>query len=325
MNAERRATKYTKEQAEMLALLVLMGCAVVVLTFLYLVKPNFTAMASSKAELEKTEAEIAELSKAPVELAKAKKESDALTATIEEGEKAILTGLAVDPPLTKVCAEVANKLALNPAFGVQSSGVLLEFKERAADGTQVTRHYGEVSRTLDIISADFLSLCRFLSGVEKANEGITVTHLEIGNKSLSPQDREAGKVKAKVKLSMLGIREGERATPPEVKAIEEFDERNPFGPAKVKGAERGSQDITQVLKGIRVTAIWSNRLIMEVPGSGNVEVTKGKTFLVGKMKIRYVSGAGDTFVFEMADSGKRYRLVTNWRGQVKKVEEEETK
>ncbi len=325
MNGEHRATKYTKEQAEMLALLVLMGCAVVVLTFLYLVKPNFAAMAESKAELKKTEAEIAQLSKAPVQLAKAKKESDALTATIEKGEKAILAGIAVDPPLTQVCVEVANKLGLKPAFGVQGSEVLLEFKERAADGRQVTRHYGEVSRTLDVLSTDFLSLCRFLSGVEKANEGITVAHLEIGNKSLGEADREAGKVTAKVKLSMLGIREGERATPPEVKAIEEFDERNPFGPAKVKGAGRGVQDITKVLEGIRVTAIWSNKLIMTVPGGGNIEATKGETFVVGKMKMRYVSGAGDTFVFEIAGSGKRYRLVTNWRGQVKKVEEEETK
>jgi hypothetical protein len=325
MNGERPTRKYTKEQAEMLALLVLMGCAVVVLTFLYLVKPNFAAMSESKAELEKTEAEIAELSKAPVELAKAAKERDALTATIEKGEKAILAGLAIDPPLTQVCLEVANKLGLKPAFGVQSPNVLLEFKERATDGTQVTRHYGEVSRTLDIHSADFLALYRFLSGVEKANDGIRVTHLEIGNKALSPQDQEAGKVKAKVKLSMLGIREGERSAPPEVKDIGEFDERNPFAPAAAPGGGGSSQDLVRVLKGIRVTAIWSDRLMMEVPGSGSIEATKGKTFVVGKMKMRYVSGAGDTFVFETADLGKRYKLITNWRGQVKKVEEEETK
>ncbi len=323
--------KYTKEQAEMLALLVLMGCAVVVLTFLYLVKPNFAAMATSKAELKKTEAKIAELGKASVALAKANKEKEEVTATIESGEKAILSGFAIGSPLYQVCVQAANKLKLELAFGVQRPGQLLEFKERTADGTQITRHYDEVSRTLDIHSGDFLTLCRFLSAVENANAGMRVTHLEIGNKSLEATEQNAGKVTAKVELSMLGMREGERPPPPVVGEIEDFNVHNPFGPEGGTTGDVEKAKIMDVLKGIKITGIWPEKLMMEVPLSGTTTKSptttakKGGTFVAQGWKIKYVSRAAGSLVFEAVDDGKRYRAFTNYKGHVIKVIEEEAK
>jgi len=323
--------KYTKEQAEMLALLVLMGCAVIVLTFLYLVKPNFAKAAQSKQELTKIEAEIATLHKATLELAKAKKEMETLTGKVERGEGAIFSGLETNPPLTQVCVQAATKLNLKPAFGAQITSPLLEFSDKGTDGSRVTRHYDEVLRTLDIQSADFFSLCRFLAGVENANEALRVTHLEFENLTLDPKDQEKGNVKAKIELSMLGIREAGGELPKiDVSGSEQFDvaqKRNPFGPAggRLVAIQDPLKNIKDTLSGIRATAIWSDTLMMAVPGTGSITVMKGETFVVGQMKMEYVSVSADSLVFEAVDYGKRYKLIINSKGQVKSVTEEEVK
>ncbi len=319
--------KYTKEQAEMLALLVLMGCAVVVLSFLYLVKPNFAAMTKSKAELTKTEAEIAKLSKARVDRAKGKQEMDTLMSVIGNGEGAIFSGLGADPPLYGVCVQAADNADLkpSPAFGVQTTTDLLEFTEKGTDGKEVTRHYVEVSQTLDVHSADFFSLCGFLSAVEKTSEGLRITHLEMDNQQLDQKEQEEGKVKVKVELGMLGIQEGEP------KAIvmgkpEEIEARNPFSPQEGGPVGPKVDELINALKQIRVTGILSDSLIMGVPGGGSVTARKGGTFALNGRTVKYVSGTADTFVFEATDTGKQYRLVTDWRkGQVKTVTEEEGK
>jgi len=323
--------KYTKEQAEMLALLVLMGCAVVVLSFLYLVKPNFAAVAQYKSELQKTESEIATLSNATVAVAKAQKELETLTATIQRGEKAVFSGLETDPPLSEICVRAATELNLKPAYGVQTSTALLEFAEPGHDGKPVTRHYDEVSRTLDIHSADFFTLSRFLSAMEKANEGLRVTHLEISNSALSPKEQDEGKVKAKLELGMLGIREGQRSPEPiDVSGHQDFDvaqKRNPFGPpggslAVAKDPLRGVKD---VLSRVKVTGIWSDKLIIEIQGGGSVTLNTDETFVLAGITLRYVSGSAESFVFDAVDYGKRYKLTTNWKGQVRTVTEEEAK
>ena len=323
--------KYTKEQAEVLALLVLMGCAIVVLAFLYLVKPNFEAVAASNKELKKIETEIEQLGKPTLDLAKAKKEMGSLMGIIEHGEGAIFPGLETNPPLTQICIQAAGKLKLKTELGAQTKDPLLEFKERGTDGTQVTSHYDEVRRTLDIPSVNFFTLCRFLSAVESANEGLRVTHLNFDNQKLDPQDQENGNVKAKVELSMLGIREGEgEPTDIDVSVSEELDvgqKRNPFGPpGKGPGpVEDPLRNIKDVLKGIKILGVWSDELLMDVPGMPSITVRRGETFVIGKTKLKYVSKVGDSHVFEAVDYGKRYTLITNWKGQVKTVTEEEVK
>jgi hypothetical protein len=323
---------YTKEQAEMLALLVLMGCAVIVLSFLYLVKPNFATIAECKAELKKADAEIANLNKAKVTLARLQKERDSVVAAIRNGEGAVFAGLEVNPPLSDVCVRAANEVNLKPAYGAQTSKSLLEFRERAADGKEVARHYDDVQRTLDVHSSDFFTLCRFLSAVENANKGLRVTHLEIGNESLEQQEQEKGEVRSKIELSMLGIREGERTLGEviDVSGYKDFDvgqKRNPFGPAGGVSAisEDPGRRIKEILSRLKITGIWSDRLILEVAKDRSITVQQNQTFAVAGLKMVYVAGSADSFLFEAVDYGKRYKITTNWRGEVKTVTEEDEK
>lgn len=323
--------KYTKEQAEMLALLVLLGCAVVVLSFLYLVKPNFAKGAEYKRELNKTQVEMGKLDKAKVELAKARKESEGLGALIANGEKKVFSGLETAPPLTKTCVDAATTLKVKQALGAETMNPLLEFTERGQDGRRETRHYDEVQRTLDIESVNFLTLGRFLAAVENANEGLRVTQLELGNLSLESNDQEKGTVKAKIELSMLGIREAGEAPPAiDVSGSRLFDERgkrNPFGPAggMTIPIDDPLKYVKTLLGAVKVTGVWGDELIMNIPDKGSLTVKKNRPFVLGGTKLKYLSGAADSYVFEAVDHGKRYKLNTNWSGQVKNITEEEVK
>ncbi len=324
--------KYTKQQAEMLALLVVMGCAVVVLAFLYLVKPKFATIANCQKEMKKTEAAIIKIGDAPSSLAKAKNERDALTQTIQNGEKAVFRALEVGSPLTEICDRAASALNLKPAYGDQTSEQLLEFTQRGPQTDMVTLHYDEVSRTLDFNSVDFFDLCRFLSAVEKTNEGLRVAHLDISSASLDPQSQADGKAKVKLDLRMVGVREGDTKEFT-VNEPQEIDGRNPFGPPGGPTVSRADPilRVREALSRAKVTGVWDDWLFMEVPETAKtgprisrVKITKGETAVIAGTKIKYLERNGDIFVFQAIDHGTRFVLETNWKGEVK-LKEEETK
>jgi len=333
--------KYTKEQAQVLALLVIMGCAVVVLSFLYLVKPNFEVAAESNNEMKRTETAIGKLSHAPVALAKAKNEIESLAATIERGEKAVFAGMELAFALSQICGQAGTALNLKPASGEPTTTELLEFSQRGSDGTQETKHYDEVSRTLDIGSVDFFSLCRFLGAIEEANQGLRVTGLQIESGSLDPQLQGEGKVSTSLELSLAGMREGE---PPETSTMvvnissDPFDvgeRRNPFGlPGGLWDPEddpllRGKE----ALRRMKVKGIMAEWLLVEVPArtrSGQatsriLRLREGQTAVIGGTKMKYVQEAGDSFVFEATGHGVRFIVETNYKGEVTTIKEEEVK
>ncbi len=322
--------KYTKEQAEMLALLILLGCAVVVLSFLYLVKPNLQKASTSKKELTKVQAEIAKLSQTKVKLAKAKKELEELEALVNDGEGKVFSGLETASPLTRMCVDAATTLSVKQALGVETTNPVLEFNSRGPDGRQESWHYDEVRRTLDIESVNFLTLGSFLAAVENANEGLRVTQLDLGNALVESDDRENGRVQAKIELSLLGIREPGDA-PPEVdvsgsKLFDAGQSRNPFGPAGGMTIPTDPLKYAKMLLNkLKVTGEMGDILMMEVPQHGTVTVSKGQIFVLGGTKLKYISGGADSVVFEAVDHGKRYKLNRDWSGQVKNITEEDVK
>jgi hypothetical protein len=348
LNPEGHAgMKYTKEQAEMLALLVVMGCALIVLSFLYLVKPNFVAMAHSRRQVKKTESDIGKLSHAPVSLAKAKQEEAELKEVIQRGETSIFSGTETGSPLSEILVQAATALNLKPAYGEQSNRQLLEFSERAADGSQATRHYDEVFRTMDIRAATFFDFSRFLGALEHANKGVRVSGLKIDSQSLDPESREQGKVNATIEVTLLGFRE-ERAADsepgPERGAVvasvspEVFqvgDKRNPFGPPG--GMWEPTTDpllaIREMLKNTKVNGVIAEWLLLDVPArtpgglatSRSLRLQKGQLFALGQAKMKYVEQAGDRFVFEAIDEGVRFTVETNFRGVVTTLKEEDAK
>jgi hypothetical protein len=332
--------KYTKEQAEMLALLVLMGCAIIVLSFLYLVKPNFTRLALSRKELKKTEAAIGKLSPAPVMLAKAKKEAEELTATVDAGQKSVFAGIETGSPLSELCVQAATALNLKPAYGEQSNKRLLEFSERAADGSQATKHYDEVSRSMDIRAASFFDFCRFLGAMEHANPGVRVSDLKVDSLTLDPQSQAQGKANANIEVTLLGIREQGTGDGSVVAALspdvfDVGDKRNPFGPPG--GSWESTKDplaaVREMLKKTKVTGISGASLLIEVPAKSasgqdtvrSLSVQKGQTFALGQAKVKYVEEAGDRFVFEVTEQKVRFTIETNYRGVVTTLKEEELK
>lgn len=337
--------RYTKEQAEMLALLVVMGCAIIVLSFLYLVKPNFAAMAQSKAQLRKTESALETLSHAPLVLAKAKQEEDELNATIEQGEQAIFSGTETGSPLSEILVQAATALNLKPAYGEQSNRQLLEFTERAEDGSEVTRHYDEVSRTMDIRAATFFDFGGFLGAMEHANRGLRVSGLRIDSQALTPESRDQGKVNATIEVTLLGIREeipgvGEQDRGAVVAAVapDGFsigDMRNPFGPPG--GLWEPTADplsaVREMLKKTKINGTIGEWLLVDFPmrspsgleTSRSLRLQEGQTFSLGQAKMKYVEQAGDRFVFEAIEEGVRFTLETNYRGVVTTLKEEEVK
>ncbi len=330
--------KYTKQQAEMLALLVVMGCAVVVLAFLYLVKPNFATIAQCKNEMKKTEAEITNLSGARLALAKAKNELDELAKTIQLGEGAVFSGLGAGPPLYDVCVQAATELNLKPKYGEQTNSQLLEFAERGPDGTALQRHYDEVSRTIEMRAVDFLTFCRFLTAVEKANPGLGVAHLEIDAKTVDAQFQGQGKVDTIVELSMVGIREGENKPTIDISGHKDFEvagRRNPFGTpgGSIEGPEDPLPRLREALKRTRISGVWADFLSVEYSEKGKAgqesprkaEMSKGEVALIAGAKMKYLGKSGESFVFEAVDHKIRFILETNWRGEVKTIKEEEAK
>lgn len=329
--------KYTKEQAEMLALLVIMGCALMVLSFLYLVKPKFTTIAQCKKEMNKAEAEMSKLSNAPMARTKAKMEMDDLTGVIDRGEKAVFSGLGKGPPLSEVCVQAATALGLKPAYGEQTNKQLLEFTDRGPDGKPVTKHYDEVVRTLDVRGVDFYAFCRFLSAVEGANEGLTVTQIEMDAGLSAPQAQGRGTVNAKFEVSMVGIREGEHN--PETidisghKNFNVGERRNPFGSAaKLEVVvEDPLRRVREVLGKVKIRGVWADSLLVEFTEKGktgqdvtrSVETKKGETAVIGGVKVKYLQGAGDSFVFEATEHAVRFVLERNSKGEVRAVKQEE--
>lgn len=339
--------KYTKEQAEMLALLVVMGCAIIVLSFLYLVKPNFAAMAQSSKELRKTESELGTLSHASLALAKAKQEEEELNATIEQGEQAVFSGIETGSPLSEILVQAATAVNLKPAYGEQSSRQLLEFTERAADGSEVTEHYDEVLRTMDIRAATFFDFGGFLAAMEHANKGVRVSGLKIDSQSLDSESRDQGKVNATIEVTLLGIREeaprvGEQsegrgavlaAISPDAFSVGE--KRNPFGPPG--GLWEPTADplsaVREMLRKTKINGTIGEWLLVDVPArspggletSRSLRLQKGQMFLLGQAKMRYVEQAGDRFVFEAIEEGVRFTAETNYRGVVTTLKEEEVK
>jgi hypothetical protein len=331
--------RYTKEQAQMLALLVIMGCAVVVLSFLYLVKPNFAAAAKSRKELKKTEAEIGTLNHAPVALAKAKKEMESLTATVDQGEKAVFGGMELVSPLSQICVQAGTMANVRPAYGEQTTTQLLDFAERGDNpaGAGQTKHYDEVSRTLDIRSADFFALCRFLTAVEGANPGLRVTGLKMDSTTLDDQSQSQGKVNANLELSLMGVREGQAPEPSGVvvdaAAFDFGENRNPFGPPSGTAgpADNPLVRCKEALRRMKVHGVMADWLLIEVPGrtptgqptTQRLKLTKGQTAVIGGTKMKYVQGSGDSFVFEATGEGVRFTVETNYKGEVTTIKEEE--
>jgi len=332
--------RYTKEQAEMLALLVLAGCAVLVLSFVHLVKPQLAAAAKSQRGFEKMEMDIGKLSRASTDLAKAEKEKRSLIGTIESGEGAVFGGMEAGSPLSQICAQTGVAVGVKPAYGEETRRELLEFSEKRADGTQTKRHYDKVSRMLEVRSVDFFSLCDFLEAAEQANEGLRVSGLRIESTSLDPTLKSQGTVNANVGLSLLGIREGEPPDPSTlvVNAPSSPDvagKRNPFGPAQERRqtADDPLASAKELLKKIKVSGTIGEWLLLEVPtrtpsgqqGVERVNLRRGQTAVIGGLKMRYLGTAADSLVFEATAHGVRFTLEADYKGEVTTVREEAIK
>lgn len=332
--------KYTKEQAEMLALLMLAACAVLVLSFVHLVRPQLAAAAKSERELEKMETDIGKLSRASTDLAKAEKEKRSLTDTIESGQKAVFGGMEAGSPLSQICAQTGVAAGVKPAYGEQTSRELSEFSEKTADGTQKTKHYDEVARMLEMRSVDFFSLCDFLGAAEQANEGLRVSGLRIESTSLDSTLKSQGTVNANVELSLLGIREGEPPSPSTLvvnapSSPDVAEKRNPFGPAQERPqtANDPLASAKELLKKIRVSGTIGEWLLLEVPtktpsgqqGVERVNLRRGQTAIIGGLNMRYVGTLGDSLVFEVIAHEVRFILEADHKGEVTTVREEAMK
>jgi len=322
--------KYTKEQAEMLALIVLMGCAVLVLSFLYLVKPNFDTIAQKGRKLKETEEKSYKLRTMVRALGEANKDREMLSEIISRGEDAVSRGVGtIARPLFTVLLDVVDKVDLKYDWAEpgREKPPLVTYTVRGEDGME-RLHYEEEVRVLHFDSAvDFRAFWRFVRAVENANAGLRVTRLEINNEKVTTtEERDAGKVTGSVDVTMLGIREG---VPKhiDVKAPSEFEGRNPFGPAEGATVDVKKDEIMAVLKRIKVRGISPDRLMMEVPVSGSTTKSRsttvriGRTFVAQGWRMKYVlrRAADSSLVFEAVDDGKRYRVFTNHLGQVRKV------
>ncbi len=330
--------KYTKEQAEMLTLLVLAGLVLLILSFVYLVKPPLAVVAESRGKLKKMEKEIAGLSEAYGKLGKAQREKKSLTETIEHGEKTVFAGMETGFVLSQICVKAASLAEVTPAYLDRNVEETLQFSEKTGDGTETTRHYDTVSRMLTMSSVDFFSLCDFLGAVEQANEGLRVSGLRIestsGDSGVESQEET---VTANVNLSLLGIREGQ---PPDASSLvvnvpgrpDVASMRNPFGPAQERrqAPEDPMARAREVLQKMKMTGTIGEWLLLEFPagtstveqGIERVSLRRGQTTLIGGVSMRYVGTLGDKFVFDAIAHDVRFTLEADHKGEVTTVKEE---
>lgn len=332
--------RLSKEQAEMLAVAVLAGCALIIVSFIYLVKPEWAAAAKAKSDLSKMEEDIAKVSRAHKNLANAAKEKRNLIETIEQGEKTVFAGLEAGFPLNQIFAKAAALVGVKPAYAEQTTRELLSFSEKTPGGTQTTRHYDEVSRMLEMRSVDFFSLCDFLGAVEQANEGLRVSGLRIEAASVEPSLKSQGTVNANVELTLLGIRQGE---PPDtstlvVRVPENPDvagTRNPFGPRQERrqAVHDPLASGRAALKKIKVNAIIGEWLLLEVPAKTPTEqkqteqlnLKKGQTAVIGELQLKYLGTLGDSLVFVAVAHDVRFMIEADHKGEVTTIREEAMK
>lgn len=332
--------RVSKEQAETLALVTLAGIAAVVLSFVFLVKPQWEAAATSRSKLAAMEEEIAKLGGARKSLTRADREKKSLIETIEKGEKILFRGLEAGAPLTDIFSKAAALVGVKPAYLDQNTTELLAFSEKTADGAKTTRHYDEVSRMLSMSSVDFFTLCDFLAAVEGVNEGVQIKGLRIESTSKDSSNRSAGTVTAEVVLALVGMREGEPTdtstlviTVPENPQLAET--RNPFGPRQERrqavydplASGRGA------LKKIKVNAIIGEWLLLEVPAktptgeeqSERLNLKKGQTAVIGGLQLKYIGTLGDNIVFVAVAHDVRFILEADHKGDVIAIREEAMK
>ena len=238
--------KYNKQQSEMILLIALIGVAMLVISYIFFIKPCKVAGATWKAESGKLQTEIdTELPDAR-KLRELKSEQAALNEEIARYEQGMFQGLSSSrliPFFTDVAADFS--FPTEPGYGYEKSDDL------------PFGGYSEVYSDINIRSYDYLELLKFLSTLESANPGLRIYKITLNN---TDPEGKTGLVNCSFQLRLLGFKHetdvGQQWKPIMTAKLDPGGYRNPFGPATARKKANPRAQFLDSLKNLTITSKW---------------------------------------------------------------------
>lgn len=299
----------------MIVFLGLIALVLVIVSYLFFLKPSFATMDHSKKELVKIKEEIDKENADARKLRVLRNEQKQHQKHISELKQGLFHGLRHNrliPFFTEIAAQY--DFPVKPTYSYEKHEEV------------PTEECIEVHTRIQIPAYDYLKLGRFLKALECSNSGIRISNMTLNRVSSTAPN---GMVDADFELQLLGFNEDSdpprkwTAQIPEDSSI--FDGRNPFGPPGPKKIANPEQRFIYAMKNLRINSKWKgNGLIVKNGISGReYEWMLDEYISLGGKKVKLIKFSVDLpkdyIIIERKDNNTSYRLTTE-KENVLKVE-----
>jgi len=313
--------KYNKQQSEMIVFLGITALVLIVISYLFFIKPSFATANRCKGEMTKIEKEMTEEEKDVPKLKNLIAEQKKLTRHITEQEKNLLHGLSNNRLIPFFTAVVSQyDFPIEPSYQYEKS-------EDVPLSDCI-----EVFSRINIRSYDYLELGQFINALESSNPGIRISEMTLARTvdSTGP----SGLVDAEFELRLLGFRQqseqNEKWEPKPLVVFNAEGGRNPFCLFSPKVIADPEKRFLDELRRIEITLRWKEYgIVIKQPRDGkSVDWMLGESITLGEKKVVLKDFSVDLpqnyIIIERKDSNTSYRLATK-NGKVRRIEPKELK
>lgn len=306
---------YNKQQSEMIMFLGVIGMALLIISYLFFIKPCFAARAKLEQESQRIQTEIDTVIEEADKLRLRLKQQQELEEHIAQMESRLFTGLG-NSRLVQFFKTIADQeefdFPINPGYGLERQQ------------TAPVDDYLEVFSTITIKSYDYLKLMIFIKALEQSNSGVRISSLTL-RKS---ESEDEGLVDCDFQFRLMGFTD--ESDPPVgwkptiQSGFVPEGLRNPFG---VPGATTitvvtADPDLRfhNAVQNIVVTFRWKGYgIVFTRKGSKkHTDWLLNESIKLGGVPVKLlnfsVDLASDYLIIERQDSKERYKLVTKDNG-----------
>jgi hypothetical protein len=306
---------YSKEQTQTMVLVVIIGLAVAVGSYMGMIKPNLGRASEYEASYEKYSAELSQQRRQLKANLDAVHRARAIEERMAELEGRLRHGL-FGGRLTRCFEELRHDHEFDFRFTND-----LERIEPINGG-----RYYELSNQFEILSCRFFELIRFIQVLETSHPSLRLSDIEVRCHDIAAPD---GRVDARIELRVFGFKDGQDAAW-ESASVDTFtpESRNPFVPPGMVDADphRGLRALLAQLQ--YQGTLENGALLRPAPGSAAKLVKAGQEFRLGGEAgdhVKLVRFSRSALVVYHAASSKTYRLTLytagDNAGRVEKIDD----
>ncbi len=302
----------SKQQAQTIMLLVLVGLIIAVGSYMSMIKPNLGRAGQYDNQLKKSEKELAEQRRLIKQNLDTVRRAGAIETRIAELEAQLRHGLFAGR-LTAYFEELRRTHGFDFRFQHESEHI-----EPLLAG-----RYHELSNQFTVPACDFYELVRFIQVLETSNPGMRLGDFEV--RAHDPNEPD-GLVDAQIELRLIGIKDG-RDEPWENTAESAFnpERRNPFSPPGAAGIDP-SASLQERLAAICFHGTIGRGALLK-PGADDAAelVEPGSHLPFIKDKVRLVKFSNRMLLVQHEATQTHYRVLFytsgDKTGQVETIEE----